>query len=189
MAADPLPAPLGDAVRSALFERRVVLVRGALDQAAASEAAAELMTLDALGDGPVQLHLSCPSGPVDAAFVLTDVIEVLGVPVHTTALGLVGGGPVAVLAVGARRQVAPHARLHLRAPDTALEARAATVAAAAAAATAEWDRFVALLARCTGRPPADVRAEWEAGRFLDAAGAVAAGYADALTTAGGAARG
>ena len=39
-----------------LFERRIVLCRGVLDDALAGRVAAELMTLDALGDGAIELQ-------------------------------------------------------------------------------------------------------------------------------------
>ena len=40
-----------------LFERRIVLCRGVLDEALAGRVAAALMTLDALGDGAVEIQL------------------------------------------------------------------------------------------------------------------------------------
>ena len=45
-----------------LFERRIVLVTGRLDADLAAEAAAALMTLDAIGDEPIELHLGSPDG-------------------------------------------------------------------------------------------------------------------------------
>lgn len=40
-----------------LFERRIVLVSGRLDADIAAEAAAALMTLDTIGEEPIDLHL------------------------------------------------------------------------------------------------------------------------------------
>ena len=57
-----------------LFERRIVLVTGRLDDAAANEAAAALMTLDATGEEPIELHLDSPGGTLEAAFVLIDML-------------------------------------------------------------------------------------------------------------------
>ncbi len=42
-----------------LFERRVVLLSGTLDARSAHEVGAALMTLDAIGDGPVNLQIDC----------------------------------------------------------------------------------------------------------------------------------
>ena len=49
----------GSWLHERLFERRIVLCRGTLDDRLAGRVAAELMTLDALGDGAVELRLDC----------------------------------------------------------------------------------------------------------------------------------
>jgi ATP-dependent Clp protease protease subunit len=175
-----VPAPFGDQVLSSLFARRVVLVHGDLTSDRASEAAAALLTLDALGDEHVELRLQAPTGSWEAAGVLIDVIDVLGVPVHTVALGVVGGGAVGVLAAGSRRSIAPHARLHLRHPDTTASGRPADLSRAVEAQRALQAEFERLLAERTGRPVAEIEEEWARGGFLDAPSAIALGYADAL---------
>jgi ATP-dependent Clp protease protease subunit len=175
------PAPFGDGVLSSLFARRVVLVHGELTGDKASETAAALLTLDALGDEHVELRLQVPTASWEAAGVLIDVIDVLGVPVHTVALGIVGGGAVGVLAAGTRRAVSPHARLHLRHPDTEASGRPAELARTVEVQTEMQRGFERLLAERTGRPLADIVEEWAAGGFLDAPSAIALGYADSLS--------
>ncbi|HZU80026.1 MAG TPA: ATP-dependent Clp protease proteolytic subunit [Acidimicrobiales bacterium] len=181
MAAEP---PLGGAVGidAALLARRVVMVHGELDDDQVTRTAAALMALDALGDDHVELRLHAPRGSVDAALVLVDVVEVLGVPVHTTAMGLVGGGAVALLAAGAVRRMSPHARLHLHEPDTAVAGWAGDIERALAERAARRDDFFAFLARRTGRPAAEITEEWSRGRFLEPADAVTLGYADDVVT-------
>jgi ATP-dependent Clp protease protease subunit len=171
----------GDQVLSSLFARRVVLVHGELTDARASDAAAALLTLDALGDEHIDLRLQSPTGTWEAASVLIDVIDVLGVPVHTQAAGLVGGGAVAVLAVGSKRSIAPHARLHLRHPDTTASGRPGDIARAVDHTTALQAEFHRLLAERTGRPVLEIEEEWGRGGFLDAPSAIALGYADCLS--------
>ncbi|PYO45617.1 MAG: ATP-dependent Clp protease proteolytic subunit, partial [Candidatus Rokuibacteriota bacterium] len=56
-----------------LFERRIVFVTGRLDDALAGQAAAQIMTLDASGDDPIDVVLSSADGTLEAAFVLIDV--------------------------------------------------------------------------------------------------------------------
>jgi ATP-dependent Clp protease protease subunit len=174
-------APFGDQVLSSLFARRVVFVQGELTGDKASETAAALLTLDALGDEHVELRLQAPTGSWDAAGVLIDVIDVLGVPVHTVALGVVGGGAVGVLAAGTRRSIAPHARLHLRHPDTSASGRPGDIARTIEAQSALQGEFMRLLAERTGRPELEIEEEWSRGGYLDAPGAIALGYADSLS--------
>jgi ATP-dependent Clp protease protease subunit len=175
------PTPFGDGVLSSLFARRIVLVHGELTGEKASETAAALLTLDALGDEHVELRLQAPTATWEAAGVVIDVIDVLGVPVHTVALGLVGGGAVGVLAAGARRSVAPHARLHLRHPESTASGRPGDIARTVDAQMSLQAEFMRLLAGRTGRPEIEIEEEWSRGGYLDAPSAIALGYADALS--------
>ena len=68
-----------------LFEQRVVVLHGALDDTVATRVSAELMTLDAEGDGPVTLRIDSADGSVALALTVMDVIELLGVPVRACA--------------------------------------------------------------------------------------------------------
>ncbi|HVC70985.1 MAG TPA: ATP-dependent Clp protease proteolytic subunit [Acidimicrobiales bacterium] len=172
--------PFGDQVLSSLFARRIVFVHGELTSDKASETAAALLTLDALGDEHVELRLQAATGAWEAAGVLIDVIDVLGVPVHTVALGLVGGGVVGVLAAGSHRSISPHARLHLRHPDTSASGRPGDISRSIEAQTSLQAEFLRLLAERTGRPLLEIEQEWGHGRYLDAPSALALGYVDAL---------
>jgi ATP-dependent Clp protease protease subunit len=176
-----MPAAFGDQVMSSLFARRIVVVHGEITNDKASETAAALLTLDALGDEHVELRLQAPAASWEAAGVLIDVIDILGVPVHTVALGLVGGGAVGVLAVGSHRAIAPHARLHLRHPDTAAAGRPGDISRTIEAQTSLQAEFQRLLAERTGRPVLEIEEEWGRGGYLDAPSAIALGYADALS--------
>jgi ATP-dependent Clp protease protease subunit len=163
-----------------LLERRVVLVSGEVDAARCSALAATLMTLDATGDARIELRLSSCRGPLDTALALLDVLDVLGVPVHGSALGSVEGGPVGVLATCTQRRIAPHAVLRLRVPDVEVSGTAADLERALAAQGAQRSGFLAVVADRVGRPYAEVEAEWARAAVLEAADAVSLGYADAL---------
>ncbi|HML00780.1 MAG TPA: ATP-dependent Clp protease proteolytic subunit [Acidimicrobiales bacterium] len=172
------PASLTQSVEAALLSRRVVMAHGELDHARSSEVAAALMTLDALGDEHIELRLSAADGAFEAALVLVDVIEVLGVPVHTFGMGVIAGGAVGVLASGRPRVLSRHARLHLREPDVAASGRAADIERALAEQAARRDSFYRHLARCTGRSLGEIESEWSAGSFFGAEDAVTLGYSD-----------
>src|SRR5712692_6545719 len=80
-----------------LFERRIVLVTGQLDDKVATEAAAALMTLDASGDKPIELHLDSPEGTLEAAFALIDTIDMLQATLRVKCRGQVGGPVIGVV--------------------------------------------------------------------------------------------
>src|SRR5262245_49767081 len=110
-----------DWLEGELFERRVVLVAGQLDQLLAMRLAAELMTLDASGTDPIDVYVDSPDGTLEAAFVLIDTLDLLQAPTRTHALGVVGGMALGVLAVGNHRTAAPHARCRLAEPAMQLQ--------------------------------------------------------------------
>ena len=120
-------ADWSQAMAQRLFEQRVVLLHGDLDDAVAIRVAAELMTLDAEGDTAVSLRIDCADGSMALALTLMDVIELLGVPVQALCMGQVGGPAIGVLSVCRHRASMPSTRFRLREPATHFEARAADV--------------------------------------------------------------
>ena len=169
MSLDP-PTTFGDWVKSRLFDQRTVLVSGELTTDLATAAAAELMTLDGEGDELVTVHLDCAGGSLEAAFTLIDVVDLIGVPVHTIAVGRVAGPGVGILAVADRRLILPHAHVQLREPESAYAGRPDDIAGWAAQYQRQVDHFIARLARATRRDEEEVAADLRAGRHLDPRG-------------------
>src|SRR5919108_142715 len=99
-----------------LFERRIVFVTGRLDDAVAGQAAAQIMTLDASGDEPIDVVLSSGNGTLEAAFVLIDVIDAARATVRVHCQGQVGGPAIGVAAAADQRTAAAHTTFRLSAP-------------------------------------------------------------------------
>jgi ATP-dependent Clp protease, protease subunit len=171
-----------DLLRTQLFERRIVLVTGVLDEQVASDVAAQLMTLDAAGDDAVQLRIDSPGGALEPAFVVIDTIGLLGVPVHATAAGRVEGSAVGVLTACDRRVATPHARFRLSQPDERVYGVAAVVETWVAHKQRLLDDFHRHLAETTGHPLEQIEADTEAGRFLTAEEAVQYGLVHEVWT-------
>jgi len=157
-----------DWLRGRMFDRRVVVVAGSLDDAVASRVAAELMTLDACGDEAVQLMLDSAGGTLEAALTVIDVIDLLGVPVHATCFGRAEGSAVGVFAVASRRVAAPHARFRMCEPASRFSGRASDVAAWATERERQLHRFSERLAAASGQPVDSILAATREGRYLDA---------------------
>ena len=64
-----------------LLEQRIVLASGHLDGEAATVLCAQLLTLDAEGDGPVRLELQGLDAELPATLTVMGVLDVLRVPV------------------------------------------------------------------------------------------------------------
>ncbi len=170
--------PLSESLRRRLLDQRVVLLHGPLDDVAVTRVSAELMTLDADGDGPVTLRVDCGEAGLAPALTLMDVIELLGVPVRALCLGQVAAGAVGVVAVCAQRSAMPSTRFSLCEPTTRHEAHVRNVAQWAELQARERRRFCERVGAAVGQSVDAVEEDLQRGRFLSAAEAVAYGIVD-----------
>ena len=170
-------------MRKQLFDRRIVLLSGPLDDQTGNEIGATLMTLDALGDGPVHLQIDSDGGSLSAALALIDIIDVLGVPVRASCLGQAAGPVVGVLAVCSHRLMAAHARVRLVEPTLDLRGTARELEQMASAHADLWRAFCSRLSMATGQPVDRVLDDADRGRFLPAGEAVDYGVADEVAAA------
>lgn len=161
-----------------LFAQRVVMLHGALDEAAVAHASAELMTLDADGDDPVDLRIDGHDGSLAVALTLMDVVELMGVPVRALCLGQVGTAAIGIVSVCAHRASMPSTRFVLREPTTQMEVHVRNAAQWAELRTDERRRFCARVATATGKSPDVIEADLTNGLFLDPTEALAYGLID-----------
>jgi ATP-dependent Clp protease protease subunit len=174
---------LGGWLQERLFERRIVLVTGRLDDEAASRAAAALLALDASGDRPIELHLDSPDGALGATFVLIDTMDTLRSEMRVLCRGQVGGPALGVIAAADHRAAAPHTRFHLSQPTARFAGSPAEIAARSREQQALLWKLHGRLARRTGRPAEEIAEDMRRGRYLDALEAVDYGLIDAVTAA------
>jgi ATP-dependent Clp protease protease subunit len=186
---DPSPGPgqrpdglsLSPWLEERLFDRRIVMIHGPLTGPAASQAAAALLTLDAMGLEPVQLHLATPDGELSAAFAIVDAVDVMRAPLHAVVTTQVGGAAVAVLAAADRRLAYRHARIRLAEPRAAsLAGTADEIAAAAGQYLRELEELAVRLAEVTGQPLSRVEDDLANGRVLTAEEAREYGLVDSI---------
>jgi ATP-dependent Clp protease protease subunit len=166
-------APAADwpgSMRARLFEERVVSIFGRLDDTSVTNAAAEMWSLDALGDDPISLLLSISGGTVAATSALLDVLDVIGVEVEATCVGGIAGPAVAVLAGARRRQAAPSARFVLRDESVRFEGSYAELERSVRDHHAQRNDLFQRLAEATGgrRSLGDVLADFDRGLTLSA---------------------
>lgn len=166
-------------IQGQLFERRIVLARGAIDEVMATNLAAQLLTLDANADEPIQLHLSSPGGDLGAALTLADTIKVLAADLTVTAVGEVSGAAIAVLAASPKRTGYPHARFGLKEPESRqLTGTATDLGTHAQEYLRQRGNLVDLIAEAAGRQAEAVDQDLRTGRFLSAEEAVGYGLID-----------
>ncbi len=161
-----------------LLDQRVVALAGELDADTVNRTVAALALLDATGDEPVRLRLSGVSADLGSALTLLDALELMGVPVHATAVGTLTGPAIALLAVADRRTAGPHAVLHLCEPRGPHGIRGQELDSWAAEHARQLRRLQERVAEACGRTADEITADMRAGRLLSAAEAQAYGLVD-----------
>jgi ATP-dependent Clp endopeptidase proteolytic subunit ClpP len=175
-----MPTEWEDSIRNRLLSERVISLFGRLDESTVSDLAAELWSLDALGDDPIELLVSVSGGTVNATGALIDVLDVVGVEVSITCVGGLTGPPVALLAAVQKRRAAPSARFILRDEDVRLEGSFRDLDAAVRQHHEQRQQLLARIAAATGgrQSLGDVLADFERGRSLTAEEALRYGLID-----------
>jgi len=177
----PPGASLPGWLEERLFDQRIVMIRGPLTQQDATGIAAALLTLDAAGPAPVQLHVASNDGQLLAAHAVIDVIDSMAAPVHAVVTSEAGGAVLAVLAAAGRRSAYRHARFRLAEPRAAgVTGTADEVAAAAGQHLRELEEMVLRLAEVTGQSRSRIEDDLSAGRWLSAPEALEYGLLDEI---------
>ncbi len=174
---------LSDWLREQLFQRRIILLTGRLDEFVAGETTAALMSLDAIGDAPIDLYLDSPDGTLEAALVLIDTLDALRAVVRVHCRGQVGGPVIGVVAAGDRRSAAPHARFRLGQSSAEFSGTPEQISAQSRQQQALLWRLYARVAQVTGRPAEEIAEDIRRGRWLDARDALEYGLVSEITTA------
>jgi ATP-dependent Clp protease protease subunit len=177
--------PNDDELAERLMQRRIVRVAGPLDLLAVNDAAARLMLLDASGDDPIELVLSCPDGDLTAAMTLADTIEIVGVEVRAMCAGMIGGVALLPYAVSSRRLAQEHATFRMVNPKHNVMGFGRGLADAVDHELRFVADFHKRVARATRRSFEEVEADFDSGRYLTAAQAVGYGLVDEIVRKGG----
>jgi ATP-dependent Clp protease, protease subunit len=171
----------GDWLAERLLDRRLVALAGEVDHEVANRTVAELALLDATGDEPVELRLSGVTAGLDATLTLVDALDLMGAPVHATALGTLTGPAVALLAVADVRSAGAHATLQLVEPR-APRGEWREVESMATEFARQLRRLQERLAEACDRDVDEIAADMRARRLLTAAEAEAYGLLDTVET-------
>lgn len=151
-----------DAERTRLLGQRIVVCRGAFDEALTNATLAQLLYLRS-SDGvrPVQLLLDSPGGSIVNGLAVCDLVEEWGVPVHVHTTGQAGGTALMLAVHGTAGWRSAH-------PDATFALAPIRTTPGRAAPSAEIERFTqmvtARLAAHTGQSEAQVRLDSIAGR-------------------------
>jgi len=158
-----------------LFDRRIVLAHGNLDDEAATSLCAQLLTLDAELNAPIRLEVQGLNAELAAALTVMGVLDTLRVPVRAYAGGQVAGPALGVLAAATERRAYPNAVFLLSEPRLDFHGSATSLSSHEEQVRTMLDALYRRLADVTGREVDEIRADARRGRYLSVADAVGYG--------------
>lgn len=181
-------SPQGDRtvdVYSRLLSERIVYLGTGIDDGVANAVIAQLLHLESESpDLPISLYVNSVGGSIPATLAVYDAMQFVAPRVETTCVGQALASAAVLLAGGAAgyRRVLPHGRVVVHAP--AAEGRGAIPDLILEAEEVARVRTLLeeLLARHTGREPAQVREDTERELVLTAQQAVDYGIVDEIVT-------
>ncbi|MFJ6698872.1 ATP-dependent Clp protease proteolytic subunit [Streptomyces sp. NPDC091272] len=171
---------------SKMLGERIVFLGTPVDDAAANDIAAQFMYLEHdAPDQDISLYINSPGGSYTAMSAIYDTLQFVSCDVETICLGQALDAAAVLLAAGSpgKRLSLPGARIALSQPslDEPVQGRPTDLEIQAKELVRLRSMTAGLLARHTGRSAAQVEADFDRTRILDAEAALAYGLVDRTT--------
>jgi ATP-dependent Clp protease protease subunit len=170
-------------IYSRLLTDRIIYLGTEIDDGVANVVIAQLIHLESESpDSPIELYINSPGGSVTAMLAIYDAMEFIRSDVSTVCVGQAASSAAVLLAAGApgRRTVLPHARVVLHQPSGGGQGALPDLAVQAKEIARMRVEMEQILARHTGRTPAQLREDTDRDLVLSAPQAVEYGIADAV---------
>jgi ATP-dependent Clp protease, protease subunit len=168
-----------------LLNQRIVMAHGCLDGESATRLCAQLLTVDAEGDGPIRLELQNLDAELPAALTVIGVLDTLRVPVTAYAGGRISGPGLAVLAAASHRRAYPNAFFAMSEPRVSFDGPVTAVATHEEQVRVMVDELYERLAEATGHEVDEVREDARQGRLFTVGQAMDYGLVEGLAEARG----
>jgi len=176
------PERVEDLAANALFRRRSVFLRGAIQGDVAGDVAAQLLALGGWSDEAITLYMDSPGGDISGLFTIHDTMQMLGAPVDTRCLGMAASAAAVILATGTgRRSATANARIMLHQPHGGVaQGQARDIEIAAREFLFLKQRLEEILAARTGQPLERLRTDMDRDFWMSAEEALAYGVIDEI---------
>ncbi|MFF5307265.1 ATP-dependent Clp protease proteolytic subunit [Streptomyces sp. NPDC013161] len=172
---------------SKLLEERIVFLGTPIDDISANDVMAQFMHLEYQApDRDISLYINSPGGSFTAMSAIYDTLQFVTCDVETICLGQAGTSAALLLAAGTpgKRSALPGARVVLHQPSLPepIQGQASDLAIQAEELARTRVQLEELLALHTGRTVAQVSADIERDRIMDAQQALEYGLVDRIVT-------
>jgi len=167
----PGPLPLGEMLSSRLFDQRILVLDGELDDAGGTRLCSSIFLLSAQDPrADISLWINSPGGSVPAMLAIRDAMQLVPNDVSTLALGLACSAGQFLLTAGApgKRWALPHSRILMHQGSAGIGGTAADIELQAEDLRHIVDTVLAIIAEHTGQPVEKVREDSQRDRWFTA---------------------
>lgn len=186
---EPSPGPPeAEAVRRALgldafarlAERRVLFLRGAIEETVADDLVAQMLLLDRPDESaPITLVIDSPGGLMSGMFALHDTMRLVRSPVDTLCVGMAASAAAFLLCTPTgRRRITPNASVMIHQPSGQSGGTSADIQTQARQMVENRRRMERLMAERSGQPLERLQADMARDHWLDADDALGYGLVD-----------
>ncbi len=182
----PIERMIESSVFKKLYDNRILYLRGPIEDTIADTLVAEMMSLDADGDGDITLYINSPGGIVSGMFAIYDVMHLMNSKVNTVCVGIAASAAAFLLATATGvRAATPNARIMFHQPLGGARGQAVDIQIQAQQIVFLRERLNEILAERTGKPIDQIAKDVERDFWLSAEDAVSYGLIDEVRTHGG----
>ncbi|WP_030159541.1 ClpP family protease [Glycomyces sp. NRRL B-16210] len=185
MSEDQKPQQFSERARRELYQQRVLVLDGVLDDDNGTLLATQLLSL-AIDDpaADVSLWIHSPGGSVPSMLAIRDTMRLIPCDVSTLALGIACSAGQFLLSAGTKgkRRVMPHARVLMHQGSAGIGGAAVDIELQANDLRHTRDTVLGLIASDTGQPPERVFEDSLRDRWYTAREAVEYGFVDEIVT-------
>ncbi|MBS4101685.1 ClpP family protease [Tsukamurella paurometabola] len=154
MSDNPKIPQFTERVRRELYDRRVVVLDGPLDDDNGSLLATQILSLASTGSSDIALWIHSPGGSVPSMLAIRDVMRLVPCDVSTLVLGIAYSAGQFLLSAGTpgKRRALPHARVLMHQGSAGIGGTAVDIELQAGDLRHTRDTVLGLIAEDTGRP-------------------------------------
>lgn len=166
-----------------LFDKRILYLRGPLEDENTDTIVAQLLGLDAESNDDITLYINSPGGIVTGMFAIYDTMHLLDSKVNTRCVGLAASAGAFLLASGTgTRSATENARIMIHQPLGGARGTAKDIEIQARNILWMKDRLNEILAERTGKDLDEIKADTDRDNWMTAAEAAAYGLIDEVVT-------
>ncbi|MCA0159002.1 ATP-dependent Clp protease proteolytic subunit [Tsukamurella sp. M9C] len=154
MSENPKIPHFTERVRRELYDRRVVVLDGPLDDDNGSLLATQILSLASTSSADIALWIHSPGGSVPSMLAIRDVMRLVPCDVSTLVLGIAYSAGQFLLSAGTpgKRRALPHARVLMHQGSAGIGGTAVDIELQAGDLRHTRDTVLGLIADDTGRP-------------------------------------